>query len=221
MSVVVSFSRGGFVGLVAVFFVVWLLSKNKIISLVLVAVISLGLYFYAGQDYIQEMSTVTDTEDSTADARLKSWASAWDMFIDNPLGVGGNNFQVRFPEYQQDRFSRGMYGRVAHSLWFTLIPELGIIGIILYFRLLKYNINDISKLKKLSGGDSQDEKYLHAMSISFIASMAGYFASGSFISVLYYPHYWYLTAVIVASIRIQMMLGDSKAAESKTHRRLI
>ena len=76
---------------------------------------------------------VLDTKEATANDRMLSWEAAWDMFLEHPLGVGGNNFPVHFQEFQSDEFSRGMWGRQAHSLWFTLIPELGIFGIMIYF----------------------------------------------------------------------------------------
>jgi hypothetical protein len=209
LTVVISFSRGGFVGLVIMFLIVWLVSPRKMLTVFAILFLGTIVYFYAGDRYRQEMGTVTDTKESTAKARLNSWASAWDMFLDNPLGVGGNNFQVRFPEYQGDRFSRGMWGRVAHSLWFTLIPELGVIGIVIYFRLLFYNLKDIISLKTRKQELNGSERYLNSMSIAFLASLAGFFASASFISVLYYPHYWYLTAVIVASARIRTMMNEA------------
>lgn len=201
-AIVVSFSRGGFVGLVCAGAVIWLFSPKKILSLFLICIFGFILYFASGDAYKHEMSTVTDTSDETADARLKSWATAWDMFIDNPLGVGGRNFSNRFPEYQKDRFERGMGGRVAHSLWFTLIPELGIIGIVLYFRLLHYNLKDIFLVKRINIEGNVDIRYVHRLSLALIASLAGYFASATFISVLYYPHYWYLTGLIVAIANI-------------------
>jgi probable O-glycosylation ligase (exosortase A-associated) len=218
LTVVVSFSRGGFVGLVVMFVIVWLVSPRKMLSVFAILVLGTIVYFYAGETYRQEMATVTDTKESTANARLMSWASAWDMFLDNPWGVGGNNFQVRFPEYQGDRFGRGMWGRVAHSLWFTLIPELGVVGIVIYFRLLFYNMKDIFSLKAKKTELSDDERYLNSMSIALVASLAGFFASASFISVLYYPHYWYLTAVIVAAARIRMkmnVMSESKVSVGK------
>ncbi len=204
-AVVVSFSRGGFVGLVCATFVTWLFSDKKILSLIIICLLGMGIYLSSGQRYKTEMDTVTDEHEGTAQERLLSWASAWDMFLDNPLGVGGNNFQTRFPEYQGNRFSKSMWGRVAHSLWFTLIPELGIFGIIIYFRLLFYNIKDTFILKGIDVNNNPDLKYLHALSLSFLASLAGFFAAASFISVLYYPHYWYLTAIIVASKNISTL----------------
>jgi hypothetical protein len=213
LTVVVSFSRGGFVGLVIMFFIVWLVSPRKMLTVFAILFLGTIVYFYSGQAYRQEMETVTDTKESTAKARLNSWASGWDMFLDNPLGVGGNNFQVRFPEYQGDRFNRGMWGRVAHSLWFTLIPELGVFGILIYFRLLYYNLKDIFSIKIRKKELSGSERYLNSMSIAFVASLAGFFASASFISVLYYPHYWYLTAMIVATARIRIKLSGMPELE--------
>lgn len=209
LTVVISFSRGGFVGLVLMFFIVWLVSPRKMVTVFAILILGSVVYLYGGDRYRHEMGTVTDTKESTANARLMSWASAWDMFLDNPLGVGGNNFQVRFPEYQGNRFSRGMWGRVAHSLWFTLIPELGVVGIVIYFRLLFYNLRDSFALRSKRKDLSDDERYLSAMGIAFLASMAGYFSAGSFISVLYYPHYWYVTAIIVAATRLKARMNES------------
>lgn len=206
LAVIVSFSRGGFVGLVVIFFTIWLFSSRKLLTFIIIISLSGIGYFFSDDSYKQEMSTVTDTEDSTADQRLKMWATGWDMFLDNPLGVGGGNFRYNIQNYQGDRFKRGMYGRPAHSIWFSLLPELGVFGLLIFFSLLKYNIISIISLRIKNASPSSNEKYLHAMSLSFTASLAGYFASASFLSVLYYAHYWYLTALIVASYRIKKHL---------------
>lgn len=205
IAVVVSFSRGGFVGLVCMFIVVWLVSPHKIKSLVLVAIISSGLYFYTDKAYKAEMDTISDTSDGTANERILSWKAGWRMFIDNPLGVGGNNFQYRFPEYQADDFKKSMYGRAAHSLWFTLLPELGVVGVFIYFLLIYYNIRDIRYLTQVKSDNDafrEDNEYLHSLSYAFAASLVGFFVSGTFVSVLYYAHFWYLTAFIVAAKKI-------------------
>ncbi len=214
---VISFSRGGFVGMVCIAVVAWFFSSRKVLTLVLLCLIALVVFFYAGEAYWDRISTAGDTQQGTARERLESWETAWKMFLDNPLGVGGNNFQVRFPEYQTDYFLRGMWGRVAHSLWFTLIPELGIAGILIYLLLMKYNLRDIFELKNLRTQENRDLLFLKYLSYAYLAAMAGYFSSGSFISVLYYPHYWYLTALIAASIKIaHSMRNPTVAAEPET-----
>jgi len=202
MCIIISFSRGGFVGFVCMGLVAWWYSSRKMVSVVLIAISILMIYFIGGKSYIDEMSTISDTHESTARERILSWEAGWNMFLDNPLGVGGNNFQKRFPQYQPKELKRGMWNRVAHSLWFTLLPELGIIGVILYFSLIWYNLKDIFTVKKMSQGGEGDIAYIHQLSLAFIASLAGFFASATFVSVLYYAHFWYITGLIVVTIRI-------------------
>jgi hypothetical protein len=211
LSIIVSFSRGGFVGLVVTFFFIWLFSPRKILSLCIIGLLIALMIIFGSESYWDEMATVTDTSESTARARLYSWLSALEMFGDYPLGVGGNNFQARFPDYQRERFSRGMWGRVSHSLWFTLIPELGIFGILIFFALMYYNFRDVLLLKKLPHQVNENIRYIHYLSLALIASMAGFFAAGTFISVLYYPHYWYMTGLIVSTIRIADSIIEKNA----------
>lgn len=202
VSVVASSSRGGFVGLLVVLLIIWLFSPKKILSLVFVGLLSITVYYSADQKYWDEMSTIQNTEDNTAKERLDSWTAGWDMFKDNPLGVGGMNFIVRFPEYQPETMTRGMYGRAAHSLWFTLLPELGIFGVLIYALLLFYNLRNINWLRKFNKEKDDDFRYAYYLSLAFIVSFAGYFASGTFLSVLYYPHYFYITAMIVVTRKL-------------------
>lgn len=204
---VASFSRGGFVGLVAVIFCIWLFSSKKIISgmvicIAVLFIVIMGSYFFNGDTYTNEMETITDTNEGTAQARLNSWKAAWEMFLDMPWGVGGNNFQRHFPNYQPDFFSRNMYGRVAHSLWFTLLSETGIFGLIIYFSLISANYKDAIYILRIDPGNNNDLIYLNNFSKAIICSFVGNFVSGAFISVLYYPYTWYFTAFLVSAVKI-------------------
>jgi len=206
LSVVATWSRGGFVGLVAMLGVYFWFSKNKAKVLLFIAVLVGVLFAYGGEEYIQEISGITETGGGTAQGRIQSWKAGWHMFLDHPLGVGGNNFPMHFPDYQSDYFSREMWGRVAHSLWFTLIPETGIIGILIFLCLLKTNVKNICLLRKFRSKNNTNDysdiykKYYFDLSTAFIASFVGFFAAGTFLSVLYYPHFWLLT-VLVFSVR--------------------
>ena len=209
MAIVVSLSRGGFVGLVAMLMAVWLLSNKKLFILIAALLIFILVSTYVMQTaYFQEMGTIANTDEGTANERMLSWKAAWYMFLDNPLGVGPGNFPVRFPEYQASDFERGMWGRVAHSLWFTLLPELGIVGVFIYLRMVFANLGDLFYIRRLNTVGQNDLKYLRSLSLALIVSMVGFFASATFISVLYYPHYFYLTALVVIITRLSKELHD-------------
>jgi probable O-glycosylation ligase (exosortase A-associated) len=210
-SIIASFSRGGFVGLSLVAFMVWLMSTRKVLLLfvagIMVSIILNLPITHVGTEipdstYWQEMTTITEDsgKDYNKDSRMELWGSAWEMFKDNPLGVGPQNFSVRLPDYQTEYFGdKNMWGKAAHSIWFTLIPELGIPGILLYFSLMLANVRDIRYLKQLSAKEGDTYQFAYFLSLAFAASLIGYFVSGSFLSALYYPHYWYITAMIVAT----------------------
>ncbi|VFQ44442.1 O-antigen ligase family protein [Desulfoluna butyratoxydans] len=230
LTVVGSMSRGGFVGLLAVCLAMCFFSKRRALSLTLVALACVAVVLWVDSGYIDEMATITDLSESTADTRLKSWAAGWRMFLDNPLGVGGNNYPIRFPEYQGNDFQRSMWGRAAHSLWFTLIPETGIIGTLLYLLLVHANVKDVFWLIRVSTwdedwdedeGDDDDEAedrgFLRALGLGFIVAMVGFFASATFISVLYYAHFWYLTGLIIVTVNVAEPLAEAWEPSEASH----
>lgn len=213
-SVVASFSRGGFIGLLIVAVVLWMQSSRKVLLLVsacvfLTIVANLEITHSGtqntGSTYWDEMMTSFQSDDSdyNKDSRKELWSAAWEMFKDYPLGVGPQNYPVHLPDYQSGYFGdKNMWGKQAHSIWFTLLPELGIPGVLLYFSLLFANIRDLRYLRNLQTRADDLRELAHFLSLAFSTAIAGYVASGSFVSVLYYPHYWYLTAMIVATRKI-------------------
>ncbi len=208
-----SMSRGGFVGLVCMSALLVMRSRRKLVLLVGISIALVttativDTYFPSKSQkkvhYLETVSTSMDVNESTAQERLWTWLAAYEMFKDNPLGVGGNNFQVRFQEYQSERFKRGMWGRVAHSVWFTCLTELGVLGMILFIMLLKHNMTTCRKIER-SGGEFAD--VIKPLTYSLVAFMA----TGTFISVLYYPYIWYLSAFISGIQKTQPVLAPLK-----------
>lgn len=218
--IITSFSRGGFVGLSASLLVILMFSKKKLAAIFLTAALILILYVI-GQtvsvnevSYLNEMATIGNTEESTASIRIDAWTGAWHMFLDNPLGVGPANFPMRFPEYQPPTMNRNMWGFMAHSLWFTLIPELGIIGITIYSLWLYRNVRDVLWMRGLVKSKNPDLRLCAYFAMSYLAGLAGFFGSASFLSALYYPHYFYYSALIMATKQIAEQIVNNDASSS-------
>ncbi len=204
-AVVASNSRGGFVGLlvVGVYLIVFGPHRKAIGVLALTAVI--GLMAFAPASYWEEVSSIATASEvgDTGEKRLYYWGIAWDMFVDHPItGVGTTNYGVRAPEYQDpDRvgWKTHMWGRVAHSLYFTLLPEQGIIGTFVFFAMIFWTYRVQGRLR----ADWRDTDDPDARSAALIGSggTAGIFAvlaTGAFLSVLYYPPLWILVAMMAA-----------------------
>ena len=75
--------------------------------------------------------------------RLGIWHVGWEMVLDNPIiGIGLQNFPVRFADYIEPAGLEGGYGiypgRDPHSVYLSILAELGIVGltVVVFFVLL-------------------------------------------------------------------------------------
>lgn len=211
VTVVVSLSRGGFVGLLAVGAVYWWFSRYKVRMLLGLGIIAGLGFLLIDPSYWQDMSTITDTGEGTAKGRIESWKAGWRMFLDNPWGVGPGNFNFLFGFYQGEGFAKNMWGRAAHSLWFTLIPEMGVIGIVLYLRLIWSSYTSCRWLRKDARKKADRNPREFELATACLAAMAGFFASASFLSALYYPQFWILAALICCAQNVYQKEGRDSA----------
>ena len=97
MAVVASFSRGGFVGLVAAAGYCLALSRHKLRNFGVMVMSALALFALSPQEYIDEIGTIraeaTGEQRGTGESRQFLWTTAYNMWKDQPvLGVGGGNF---------------------------------------------------------------------------------------------------------------------------------
>lgn len=217
MSLIATSSRGGFLGLLAVGAYCWFYSPKKIMSLLLGLCLAGLVLIAAPQEYWDRISTITDDstmESGTAGQRVFTWGIGWEMFLDNPVfGVGQGNFPWTIGEYMGGRTwqTKSLAGRQAHSLYFTLLPELGLVGVMIFGAMVYLNYRDtrvkdlvLRTSSRVSG--RRDETDIQDLQISraalygnaILGGMIGYLATSTFISTLYYPTFWIMMALAVA-----------------------
>lgn len=217
-------SRGGFLGFMGVIGYMVFYSKRRIAALVSVGVLALVVGLMAGATYWQEMGTITDTEEGTADHRKDLWRIASYMFMSYPLtGIGPNNYRWRIQEFETNeiilKYGHSLGGTAfTHSLYFELLAELGSAGVILFALIVRQNLSDLSQIKtrirqimdrKSPEGNIGEsiashlpstetlkllQCYAHGLSASFIAFMI----CSAFISTLYYSYFWVYSALIAS-----------------------
>lgn len=209
VATVATFSRGGFIGLLAVGVYCWLRSPKKIRSSVLVALLILVMVQFAPGGYWESMQTIQEEiggDVGTGGERIYSWKAGWRMFLDHPvLGVGPQNFPWSFEGYEPEEGygGRSHGGRSAHSLYFTLLPELGIVGVLIFGGMLYCVFRDLRMVRRLGlrheGEEAQQERArIGYLGLAAEGSLIGLLVTGTFISVLYYPNLWILMGFVVA-----------------------
>jgi probable O-glycosylation ligase (exosortase A-associated) len=205
-------SRGGFIGLASVLFFCWLKSRRKMAALLVVGALALLALLVAPEEYWDEIKSIGEEniQEGTGAERWYSWERAMEMFLDHPImGVGQNNYPWNVMRYEPpDRFrEKSIGGRAAHSIYFTLLPELGLVGVVLFAILAAATWRQLTRLRAKLSGEERDHpaaRRMTALANALQGSLVGYLVSGIFLSVLYYPHFWLLLGLSVAAVQIDL-----------------
>lgn len=213
LAIVSTMSRGGFLGLLAVALFCWFFTPRKILSFFIILALSISFFIVTPDSYWKEMNTIkTSTqEEDTGYQRLYLWGIAWKLFLHDPvIGVGPTNFQYRAfvyeSEYEKERGFH-VWGRVCHSLYLTLLSEEGLLGAAVFLLILLSAWKERKKIRSyykksvfktnLSNSGQEKLRMIYYMTMAVDASLMAYLVTGAFITVLYYPHFWLLTAFSV------------------------
>lgn len=132
-------SRGGLVAALVsmAVFVMILQPHHRWRAILLIAAVGLASTAFLSEALLARLSFLIDptaaapTADIAVQGRLASWAVAQKLFVDHPLlGVGIGNFNAYFQNTALDLglIFRGE-ARSAHSLYFEIAAELGLVGL--------------------------------------------------------------------------------------------
>ncbi|MEQ1631551.1 MAG: putative O-glycosylation ligase, exosortase A system-associated [Planctomycetota bacterium] len=137
MTVLLTHSRGAFLALV--FTAIWIAwrSGHLVRAGFGLMVCVMAFFVFAPRSVIERMSTIGDTTDSSANARLTSWKVAARMIEANPMfGVGVRNFQSRYRDYAQVAKVDSSTTYVAHNSYLQIWAESGTVAFAIYIFLL-------------------------------------------------------------------------------------
>jgi O-antigen ligase len=213
-AIVISFSRGGFVALVAVGVYCWMASRHKVRGLVVVLLaILLVLATSAdegrtGESYWDRIASMFKTDEGTAEQRQFLWSVARNMWKAHPiLGVGGGNFTYLVGQYQPTDYEKPEFlerdwsGTVTHSAFFQVAAEHGTVGIVLMAFIVLAHFRTIWRVRRAASAPGVPPEVRRDADLyggALGGAVVGFCAAGAFLSVAYYPYLWYFSAMAVA-----------------------
>ena len=209
LAVIGTQSRGGTLGMAAVFGYMWWRSPRKALGVVAIGIAAVGVLLYAPDAYFKRMSTLTaPQQESSAEGRIQAWKAGLNMALDNALGVGAGNFPHAFPKYRSA--TAPVRWMTAHSMYFLILGELGFLGLLLLLRLVFGSAGANAKLRnrltKQEKSDSVQQDANIRLLNNMTASVLGFAIAGAFLSVAYYPHVFVLGALLVVA---RLMVAES------------
>jgi probable O-glycosylation ligase (exosortase A-associated) len=180
-AVLMTFSRGAMVSLLAVMPVIFLRGKNRFQLLLAFVAIASVVPFLAGKEIRARFFTVEKYEDqSSAQLRFASWEAAYEIALDYPIfGVGVRNSPLISADYGADR-----EGRVIHSQLLQLMADNGFPGLFLYLLVLISVFVSLRRARRWakSRGDP-DAITAYAIACGIEGSIAVFFVGSLFLSL--------------------------------------
>jgi putative inorganic carbon (HCO3(-)) transporter len=195
LSALGSYSRGGLLAIVAMGGFLWLKSRSKFSTgLVLVILLPVAIWFMPEKWEERMWSIGSYEEDTSSLGRINAWKMATNLANDRPLTGGG------FEIYNEKVFGR--YApepadiHAAHSIYFQMLGEHGYVGLALFLMLWFLVWRDAASI--IRNARSRPELQWAADLARMIqVSLVGYAVGGTFLNLAYYDVPYNLVVALV------------------------
>lgn len=228
--ILLSFSRGAFISLVIMLFVLIFMGTVRPRQAFGVMSVLLLLMAVAAPGYFTRLETISSVkalfvEDPEAvkssgitRGRTTEMLAAINVFLDHPLlGVGPGQYSKFYSrKYQLDPDIAFRYinkNRRAHTLYAEFAAELGALGLGVFLLIPLVNVRHLRQLRS-QGRERHPE--ITNISTALILGIIAYFSTAIFLHFGFQRYYWLLLGVAGAAIHIfQRKLQDDMAGHNE------
>jgi O-antigen ligase len=211
-TILLTFSRGGMLGLVVSAVIGFILLRKRPVHYALIVVALLIAVRLTGVEVVERFSSTfapVDERDASAESRPKLWGNAFTLATEHPIvGLGPDGFPYKAP-----RFGWPL-GKEAHSLWVQTLAETGFPG--LFFLVLFYGggVPSLIHLARTKPRDD-DEAWLVWCAWMTVSSLAGFVAAAQFVSVARMEASYYIAMFGAATLAIHSAAKAKAPAEQQ------
>jgi len=194
IAIVCTFSRGGFIGLVAALIVLALrFGRQNKTQVAIVGVLCLVIFVaFAPGDYRTRIASIVGSDPTgSADERKEILVRSFWVSLRHPLfGIGMGNFHI----YSDHEL-------VSHNSYTQVSAEMGTIAAVIYVMLI---VTPLRKLRRLEQEtfETRRNTRIYYLSVALQASLVGYMFASFFASVAYLWYVYYLVGYAVCLRRL-------------------
>jgi O-antigen ligase len=194
IGVLVTLSRGGFLGLIASGVVLlWKLGRGRRLKTMMAAGLICGILFAVMPGgYGARMATILDNEQDTtgsAQQRRELLERAASIAINRPVvAIGMGNFHIY-----------SISEKEAHNAYLEIAAELGVMGLIAYLVVIIAPLRSLRRIeRKTRDMRSKSEREMYWLSVSIQGAFIAYMVCSFFASIQYLWYLYYTAAYAVA-----------------------
>lgn len=182
VAVIGSYSRGALLGFGAMLVMLWLKSRNKVLTGTVVVLLVPLVFMLMPEQWFGRMQSIGEyKDDGSAMGRVNAWHFAVNVALDNFMGGGFLTFTPRMFH---------IYAPVPtdvhapHSLYFQVLGEHGFIGLLLFLTFLFLAWRTGSRVLRFCK-DKPELKWASDLAAMCQVSLVGYCVGGAFLTLAY------------------------------------
>lgn len=188
-------SRGALLAIVAMGGFLWLKSRGKILTGILIAVAAVAIASLMPEAWYERMRTIeTYEQDQSAMGRINAWWVAFNVAMARPLVGGG--FEMFEPSAFQIYAPNPSSFHDVHSIYFEVLGEHGFVGLALFLMLYGFAWLTAKRIARLAKTQARFKSY-GDLALMVQVSLVGYAAGGAFLGLAYFDLPYNLVAALV------------------------
>lgn len=198
--VLLTYSRGALLGLFAVLTAIMLKSRHKFVGLSFLAGAAFLVLSFAPSAWMDRMGRFMNGDlDTSAQERLVSWGTAWNLAHDYP--ITGGSFDVLpnvdvFQRYEPRPLPLGHPSSGPHSIYFQLLGDQGFVGLGLFLLLIGSCYWSLWRLRRGAqrmASAAYLVDYAHMVEVAIL----GFMVSGAFLGFVYLDVIYQMIGLVI------------------------
>lgn len=194
-AIICTFSRGAYLGMLAVCGYSMLRMKRKAVIVLAILIFIPMLARMQGKEHRERIRTVLVTgeeRERSAQSRIEAWKGGLRMMADHPLvGVGLQNFEAFIKRYNPE-----VVNLVAHNTYIQIGGEAGIPAVVAYILVMICSFITLFKLRFMYARDKLSPN-LYYYSLMLEGSLLGFFVCSLFLSMEIFEPAFFLFCMVV------------------------
>lgn len=197
-AIVGSHSRGALLGMICTGLFLWWHSKHKLPLAALALMLGLMALPLMPEQWFSRMATIqTYEQDASAMGRINSWTMGTNVALDNFFGGGFGVFWSgeMFARYAPDPLDR----HDAHSIYFEILGEQGLIGLLLFLTLWFSTWRLLGRIIAASDAVPAEQRWMADLARMLKVALIAYGSGGAFLGLAYWdlPYHFFAIAVLL------------------------
>jgi putative inorganic carbon (hco3(-)) transporter len=191
-----TFARTGLVSSALLLVIGFFRTRRKIVYLCVVLFLLSGVQGFMGEAWTERMGTLkTAGSEASAMGRVAAWLWTIDYVKEHPMGGGFNVYYINsFSLPMDDGTILEVKGKAFHSIYFEVLGELGIPGLVMFLAMIGWSIKTLLQIRSFAKRHAE-LAWLGDMATGLVCSTLIYMLGGAFVGVAFQPYFWYLFGI--------------------------